>query len=88
LQPGDLREVSQITHDRSGELTLGRVLVSVPRDHEFGRVESPGPLWRFFVGEPAEWRHFMVREIKKMSRKEIVAGMKESGNSVLLFIHG
>lgn len=74
-----------------GELTLGKLEVSIPHDHETGEIERPAA-WKFWQREDPT-RHVVVLEINPLSRVEFVASASSDAREstvpdALVFIHG
>jgi len=87
--------------ERGRRLELGRALVTVPKAHEVPQVERPWavriPYFNVTLYEEAEDpnKHFTMREIKSLSRDELIALVRErlaSSNRfkdhAVVFVHG
>lgn len=74
----------------SKQLHLGRIDVSVPRDHQMGQLERP-TIWTFWREDPA--RHFIVVKAQEQSYSEFYRDLSAVvGRSVrkeaFVFVHG
>lgn len=75
-----------------GELRYGRVLVSLPGDHDLGRLERPKGFWIVkFRENPA--RHVVLREIEEKDAKAFFADLaddvaKLTRKTAFVFVHG
>lgn len=98
-QPNDKR--LSYGADRGRKLELGRALVTVPKAHEVPQVERPWalriPYFNVTLYEEAEdpRRHFTMREIKSLTREELIALVRERlaassrfKDHALVFVHG
>jgi esterase/lipase superfamily enzyme len=87
-------------NDRAKRLELGRALISVPLDHKVPNIERPRAWEIPYFGtiqlekeDPA--RHFTVREIRTLTKAEMLALVKTRlgssrsfANQSIVFIHG
>jgi len=89
------------TFERARRLELGRALITVPRAHTVPQIERPWvlqvPYFQYKVYEEAEdpTKHFIIREIARLSREEVLqlvrerlVQSKEFRDHALVFIHG
>jgi esterase/lipase superfamily enzyme len=87
--------------ERGRRLELGRALITVPKSHQTPQVERPWalriPYFDVTVYEQAEdpGRHFTMQEIKKLSKPEFLALVRERlgaskhfKDHALVFVHG
>jgi esterase/lipase superfamily enzyme len=87
-------------NDRAKRLEMGRALVSVPLDHKVPNIERPRAWTIPYVGtfqleKEDPNRHFTVRELKSLSKTELLALVKQRlsdsrtfRNQSIVFIHG
>ena len=74
-----------------GELGYGSCLVSIPRDHRMGHLESPS-IWRLqFVADPS--KHVTVIDLQHASREDFLADLATQvasapSRTAMLFVHG
>lgn len=74
----------------SKQLHLGRIDVSVPRDHQMGQLERP-TIWTFWREDPA--RHFIIVKAQEQTYQEFyrdVAGVvgRSQRREAFVFVHG
>ena len=74
----------------SKQLHLGRIDVSVPRDHQMGQLERP-TVWTFWREDPT--RHFIIVKAQEQTYADFyrdVAGMvaRSERREAFVFIHG
>lgn len=96
-------ETKRLTYssERAGRLELGRVLVTVPKQHQVPNVERPWairiPFFQVTIYEQAEdpKKHFTVKEIGALSRDDFIAavrqrlaGSRRFAKQALVFVHG
>ena len=87
--------------ERARQLEIGRALVTVPKSHTVPQVERPWairiPYFNVTIYEEAEDpnRHFTMREIKSLSRDELLALVRERlatsaryKDHAFVFVHG
>ncbi|MBS0243040.1 MAG: alpha/beta hydrolase, partial [Proteobacteria bacterium] len=87
-------------NDRARRLEIGRAMISVPLEHKVPNIELPRSLTIPYIGtfqleKEDPKKHFTVREIKTLSKSELLALVKErlgassefKGQSIV-FIHG
>jgi len=87
-------------NDRAKRLEMGRALVSVPLDHKVPNIERPRAWTIPYIGtiqleKEDPNRHFTIREIKTLTKAELVELVKkrlaESAtfkNQSIVFVHG
>ena len=87
-------------NDRAKRLEMGRALVSVPLDHKVPNIERPRAWTIPYIGtfqleKEDPNRHFTVRELKALSKAELLALVKQRlsdsrtfRNQSIVFIHG
>ncbi|MEO9967168.1 MAG: alpha/beta hydrolase [Reichenbachiella sp.] len=76
----------------SENLHFGNCTVSIPADHEQGKIERPWKLGIFSLAENAE-KHVVVREVEELLLKDFIDQRRyelanQKDKSALLFIHG
>lgn len=76
---------------KSGELSYGSCLVSIPRDHKLGTLESPS-LWSFDL-TPTAGKYVVVTRVTKETEPEfyhdVSSKLQASGSRrALVFVHG
>lgn len=74
-----------------GELSYGQCLVSIPRDHRMGHLESPN--WFLLHWSPDPKRDVVLRQVSPFSREAFDRAVSqmaaaEPDSSALVFIHG
>jgi esterase/lipase superfamily enzyme len=86
---------------RAEKLELGRVLITVPKQHQVPNIERPWaikvPFFDITIFQQAEdpKKHFTLKEISSLSREEFLAAVRERlaastafRKQALVFIHG
>jgi esterase/lipase superfamily enzyme len=70
-----------------GPLQFGRIEVSIPPQHERGKIEAP-KLWKFeFSANPS--KHLMLRSAVTLDRMAFLTSLEqESTHQALVFVHG
>lgn len=83
------------TGNRSGELELGSVVVTVPRTHELGQIERPSSyLFGLVTLSEDEDQHIVMRTPALLSREDFVADLRAIVNKsggrkqAFVFVHG
>ena len=87
-------------NDRAKRLELGRALISVPLDHKVPNIERPRAwsipyIGTFQIEKEDPNKHFTVREIKSLTKRELLDLVKTRlgasatfKNQSIVFIHG
>lgn len=76
----------------SGELTLGRALISIPPGHRIGELEQPLTIWKLRL-KPNPEKHVVLRSVEAMDPKDWVSAVRLELDALPLrmafvFIHG
>lgn len=76
----------------SGELTLGRAIISIPAGHRVGKLEQPLSIWRFRL-KPNLEKHVVLRSADLMTPKDWVAVVRtelenQPNRMAFVYIHG
>ncbi|MDH3265268.1 MAG: alpha/beta hydrolase, partial [Paracoccaceae bacterium] len=74
-----------------GEIGFGRAVVSIPRDHRPGQIESPSLIKFQWSANPA--RHVVLLEVDVLDEGELFAAIGEAlgargSDEIFLFVHG
>ncbi len=77
--------------ERGDEISWGKCLVSIPRDHRMGELESPS-IWRLEFREDPE-KHVVLLEGVRTDRDAFLADVRAEiaaspGGRALVFVHG
>jgi esterase/lipase superfamily enzyme len=88
--PDPAAPTSQFT-DLNAALTWGTAVVSIPRNHQIGHLETQGWLMSF-IADPNPDKHVILQQLTPMSRADILTmagqAMGPSDRSILLYVHG
>ena len=79
---------------RGGAVSLGKVVVTVPKRHRFAQVERPGSFLSFSQNEdPA--KHFTIQQIQLQDQADFTTGLREIigaaerfEEQAVVFVHG
>lgn len=84
--------------ERSDTLTLGKMTVSIPIDHQRGLVESPGTyqfLWMTFVDAEDPTKHFLITSLDVQSEESFLSSVAErqdagetNKDEAIVYVHG
>ncbi len=87
----DLDDPSSNFTDDYDVLRYGTGIVSIPRVHEMGQLESQG-WFASLMFEPNEEKHVVLQDLTAWTEEEVmqmVAGdLAESENAILMYVHG
>lgn len=87
----DEDDPSSLFSDLDGPVQYGRALVTIPRDHRMGNLESQSWLGAL-IFEPDPERHVILARMGIFSRDQILADVRselaETSNSILMYVHG
>ncbi|MES2879522.1 MAG: alpha/beta hydrolase [Pseudomonadota bacterium] len=76
----------------SGELTLGRALISIPPGHRVGKLELPLSIWKFRL-KPNPEKHVVLRSTEPLGVEDWLSAIREElfdlpKRMAFVFIHG
>lgn len=76
----------------SGELILGRAVISIPPGHRIGTLEQPLTIWNFRL-KPNPDKHVVLRSADALSEAGWISGIREElaalpQRTAFVFIHG
>ena len=81
-------ELASITTQRTSDLTFGLAMVSIPKAHRIGRTERPSSYLVFFTEEETDTKHFVIKQLTRLTRDEFSSKIGGDLDSIMIFVHG
>jgi esterase/lipase superfamily enzyme len=77
-----------ITAEHSTETKYGLAIISVPKTHTIGHVQTNSWFFGLFHSEEKDEEDFRIQGLSLLGHDEIVDKLKHAADSVLVFVHG